>query len=709
MKRKTQLSLRKRKRIVILFVLTIVIPSIVLGVFALRSLENESLLMQKSFEEEQAALLNSITIGLESSLEEAERSFEKFLQSSKLPLQSEWKKFMAELSLIKLPFLLKQNGEVTFPAAKPLFVLVPSTSPVPQSIQVRDTLFQQAEHHELQEKDYLRAAEKYRILLEKTRSRPLQAELLIRIARCYKNIPDLQNALSTYQTLSKNFSLEQTNSGIPYRVAAMLEESDLLHALGKDSIAAYTLLTLFQELLEPIWLMEKEQLLHFIAEIESRISNLREKNRPAHTKEFEQLWQDTKDLAKKKVRETERLLLLAKDVIPFVEQARGESGTSGFYRASRTTGGEIFLVTSLRLKKLGEAGQFSAAGFEIDENVLRYKILPELLSPLRQRGDIVCAVQDQQGNLLLGEASLSTKEPAMRRQFEGNVPPWTVNLYQQNPELLEVLFEGKRSVYLWAIILVVGALVFGTVITIRLFAREWELEKLQADFVSSVSHEFRSPLTAISQVIDMLERGRLLSKDRRQRYYEAIKEETQRLARMVENTLNVSKMEEGRKEYEFETLDIRAIIREAVEHFQHQKARNNIRLFASIPKTLPTVRADRTSLLEALLNLLDNAVKYSGDSKRIDLSVAVNGQQVAISVRDYGIGISEKELNNIFEKFYRTEEAKNRRIQGTGLGLVLVRETMNAHHGVVVVESEPGKGSTFTLTLPLHTKRPTTG
>ncbi|MBI4428202.1 MAG: hypothetical protein HY562_03700, partial [Ignavibacteriales bacterium] len=625
MHRESEAVLRKRKRIIVLFVFTIVIPSILLGIFAYRSLENESLLMKQSAKEEQAALLRSISEGVESTIGEAERSFEELIRSHRGSPESiatsEWKKLASEQALVKQPFLIRSNGAIVFVGASPLFELAPSPPRTYSKAQFRDSLFQRADRFELVEKDYLAAAEIYQRLLLATRDDYLKAELLIRVARCYKNASELRKASTAYETLSKSFPHQRTISGIPYRVAAVLEQSDLFRSMADDSSATQQLLALFEELIQPKWLMEKEQWLSFVTEIESRLRRILT-GKQIQASKAGQHWLQLKNRMKQKMNETERLLLLMRDVIPFTEQARGESGTPGFYRVSRVALGESFLLTSLRLQNTGEAIPWVAAGFEINEKVMRHKLLPDFLSPIRLRGDLACTIQDQQGNVVWGEAALTRKNPSMTRSFASNVPPWTIKLYEQNPEFREMLFESRKSVYLWAIILVAGALVLGTVMTIRLLARELELAKLQGDFVSTVSHEFRSPLTAISQVVEMLERRRLISKDRQQKYYGAIKEETQRLIRMVDNILSVARIEVAQKEYEFKFVDPRGVIVEALEHFQNRTMRNGIQLNTTLPGSLPSIRADRTSLLEALLNLLDNAVKYSTESKRIDLSAS---------------------------------------------------------------------------------------
>ena len=227
---------------------------------------------------------------------------------------------------------------------------------------------------------------------------------------------------------------------------------------------------------------------------------------------------------------------------------------------------------------------------------------------------------------------------------------------------------------------------------------------MQSDFVSTVSHEFRSPLAGINQLGEMLRDGRVPD-DRRQHYYELIVTETRRLRRQVENILSFSRMEDGRKQYRLEPLDAAGWLRDVSEEFQGQVADRGFAIEVSIPDALPAIVADREALTTAVHNLLDNAVKYSRESRTVQVEATANGDGLTISVRDRGVGIREADRPRIFEKFYRGGGELTQRVKGVGLGLSLVQHIVTGHGGTVDFESREGEGTTFTIRLKTVTQQ----
>jgi signal transduction histidine kinase len=235
-----------------------------------------------------------------------------------------------------------------------------------------------------------------------------------------------------------------------------------------------------------------------------------------------------------------------------------------------------------------------------------------------------------------------------------------------------------------------------------------EVARLKSEFVSAVSHEFRSPVTGIRQLAEILLRGQP-SEERRRQYYELIGHEGDRLARLVENVLDFSRMEEGRKEYRLEPLEAGAWLRAVVEEFRALVAQGGFSLEADLPGRLPSLLADREALTSALHNLLDNAVKYSPACKTVWLEAETSGGWLTIRVRDRGLGIAEEDRTHVFEKFYRGSIGAATHVKGAGLGLSLVKHIVTAHGGSVACESRPGEGSTFSMNLPALAGTPEEG
>jgi signal transduction histidine kinase len=259
-----------------------------------------------------------------------------------------------------------------------------------------------------------------------------------------------------------------------------------------------------------------------------------------------------------------------------------------------------------------------------------------------------------------------------------------------------------RSFYLLALLLVLGVTSFGAHLLWRDVRREVQTAEMRSQFVSSVSHELKTPLTAIRMFAETLSLGRSRSPESHKEYLDTIVNESERLTRLLNNVLDFSKIETGRMAYRLKTTDLTEVIHAAARTMQYPLSQQGFNLNLEIEEGMPAARADRDALEQAVLNLLSNAMKYSGDSRDIDLRLAAKNGQAVIQVTDRGLGIDSGEQERIFEKFYRVRSLENDRITGSGLGLALVDHVIKAHGGQIRVESAPGKGSTFSIYLPLE-------
>ena len=242
----------------------------------------------------------------------------------------------------------------------------------------------------------------------------------------------------------------------------------------------------------------------------------------------------------------------------------------------------------------------------------------------------------------------------------------------------------------------------GIWLTYRNVSKEMALAKLKSDFVANVSHELRTPLSLIRLYAETLEMGRLSGPEKHQEYFRIIRKESERLSALINNILDFSRIEAGKKEYSLRETDLAELVRNTLESYRFQIEQNGFTLEEKIGDDLPPVHVDREAIARSLLNLINNALKYSQDEKYLGVNLYRANGSVKLEVIDRGIGIPRSEQPKIFEKFYRVGDPLVHNTKGSGLGLALVRHIVLAHGGEIGVESGAGKGSKFTITLPLN-------
>lgn len=280
--------------------------------------------------------------------------------------------------------------------------------------------------------------------------------------------------------------------------------------------------------------------------------------------------------------------------------------------------------------------------------------------------------------------------------------PWEAQLWLVDDSAINEAVRGQFKIYAWTALITVGAIGAIAAAAGLAVSRQLRLRELQSTSVATVAHELRTPLASIRLLVDTLREGRCRTDEQRREYLDLIAAENLRLSRLTDNFLTHSRLDRGQHAFTFAPTALRAVIDQSVAALRAKLDAPGCAFTLDVAEPLPQLTADPDGLLTVLTNLLENALKYTGDQKRITLRARSTADAIIITIADNGVGLTRAERRHIFEPFFQADQKLTRAREGCGLGLAIVREIVTAHGGTVGVESEPGKGSAFVVTLPLQ-------
>jgi signal transduction histidine kinase len=313
--------------------------------------------------------------------------------------------------------------------------------------------------------------------------------------------------------------------------------------------------------------------------------------------------------------------------------------------------------------------------------------------------DILYRVLDDKGAYVGGVRQPLEKAfitPTLGQSFAG----WRVELYLKDADVLARKASREVAVYTWTAVLVIVMILLAGGFAGQSIGKQIRLNRLKNDFIATVSHELKTPLASMRVLVDTLLEGRYRDQQQVTDYLRLVSRENERLTGLIDNFLTFSRMERNKQAFEFESVSPAVIARHAADAVKTRFGNGKCRFDVSVGENLPDVLADRDAMVTVLINLLDNAYKYSYDEKRIELRVSSEDGSVCFCVSDSGVGLSRRAVKKIFNRFYQVDRSLTRSAEGCGLGLSIVKFIVDAHKGKISVDSKPGKGSTFTVKLP---------
>lgn len=702
---------RKRQRLFLLFIMGIGVPSLLLGYLAFRGIQNDQALLEKEKREELRSAAEGVTSRIEESLSQVEQNYIDLISKEQNPetpqILQRLDIFRDQNPLVKEPFYFEGRKRIYLPVAGLLFSPNGSTEPItssslPSSLM---NIINKGQQAEFQQKDYQTAIFHYQQAFRRAADRRTKGELLNAVARLQKKSLAFLDAIKSYKTLAADFSQERLITGLPLGAAARLELGSLYLSIDDPSSACLTLIELYRSLIQREWPLERAQYEFFIENFKRSIDNIFSQSSPSTAlgslkKEYQQL--NTQEEVLKK--ETDRLLVFQESAGPDLQSKLAQDlgwAQNSTKRFTLEIGDQPFLISLLKYSFEKKNQNLGDWGLLIHDNYLINTFIPKILQDHVSSEKTGWIVKDRKGKIILESEIKPAGSIITQTNFKGNFPDWQLQLHQQDPRLFETFLTSRRGIYFFMFLLIGGILIFGLILTVRTVSQELELARMKSDFVSTISHEFKSPLTSIRQLAEMLQSGRVPSDERRQKYYDVLVEQSERLSLLTENVLNFAKMEEGKKKFKFEMADIGSLLEDIVSTIQDRVRHDGFELELKMDRPLPAIQADADSIAQVFTNLIDNAIKYSGDAKKVIVRAFLENNCLAVSVRDFGIGIKKEDRERVFNRFYRGGDELTRTVKGSGLGLTLVKQIVGAHNGSVHVESEPGQGSTFTVKFPL--------
>ena len=337
----------------------------------------------------------------------------------------------------------------------------------------------------------------------------------------------------------------------------------------------------------------------------------------------------------------------------------------------------------------------------IDFPVYLKSISENLIQKLDPNSLINLKIEDYNGKLVFSKV-IKEETGYLSFPFPENLPKWKLLLSENKPGFVATLLKEGSGIYLFIFILIALLMVLGFAFIMYTLNVELRLNKLKSEFISNVSHELKSPLTSIRMMTEMLHHNRVQTEERKLVYYSAMLEESEHLSHLIDNILDFSRMEDDRKKYDFNNLDLNELLLKFLESTREMLPEPGFDIRYNFPDRVPVIKGDKNAILQVFYNLVDNAIKFSGISRQIDISLSSKDDELLFCVKDYGFGISTKDQEKIFDRFYRCDEPQRLGIKGSGIGLTIVKKIIEAHKGYLALESKPGEGSNFCVHLPIY-------
>jgi len=692
------------RRIILIFLAAILLPSLVAAYLSLSTFPKRREAVKKLLESNLWISGEGALNSVEGALLELERktlradSFLGLIQSQRKNKNILIPSQFIEDSVGQL-FLLDTDFKIVFPetgSERTTGIRFEMEADNSQFIQS----FNRAEFLEFSQKDYSQAAEFYRKSTLHNSSQHFCAVAFEGLGRCLLASEKHNEAEKVYNELVKNYGQFQNRAGHPYGIIAAFQLYEIAREKNQEENSLEILLSLYRQIREGTWLISQSVYDFYTSEIESILNNR------LINQKFPEIQRSYTEVQKQPSRYGQTLLFndfLERNVVP--EIMKKASLTHPQLEATQehfsgTVQNDLFLVSYAFMPDLKPETTFYS-GIKWDLNLLRNRVIPKILEDLSKDSGPDFKIIDETDQNTSSANDNFTSAESLSLTFRVFPLPW--KLLVSHPEIKGLERSARREIFFYGFLLtvIVALMIFGAVMIARDISREAETNRLKTEFVNNISHELKTPLTLIRLYGETLQRKENLTNNEKKECYEIITKESERLSHLINNVLDFSRIEMGRKEFNLKKGYLQDVIRDTLESYRYHLEKKGFVIYSDISDNLPEIDFDGEAIASVLINLLSNAMKFSPKEKEVTVNLFRDDGNAVLQVADIGIGISKKEIPKIFERFYQSENHDISEAKGSGLGLTLVKHVVEAHGGVIEVESEVGKGSIFTVKLPL--------
>lgn len=687
----------KKNRVIIYYIIVIVIPCIILGILAFRGIKNDQALIEK----EQNRLIqeagNEIIIEIENFLRSKETEFKEQVENIYSPdkalfSDSVLSSFISNNPELESVFYFSDKNSISLLDKclifKPDNLEQNSSGNFPERTY---NIMEEGWRLEYAQNDFAKAIEYYENNLNDQTSAQEKGGIYNSIARLQNKLGKPFRAIKTYDLLYATYADVYINGGLPLGMIALLESGLLYLNAGDVEQGINRIDTLVNLMLHSRWEIKYSVYANTLIEIGDIITSYSNNNI-----KNDNVLQSTKillDAISEKEKKTEYLLTLIDDNNIFQSNLLSVSDFN--HRFYFEINGNSYFGYLTKAKTPGDWGLIYNLQY-LEQNVIN-----KAIQKVVNRYDFGCEIINDEGIVSFRSENLTTSTEPVSIVFPASLPYYTVMIYPKNQGFLNSVIHINQGIFFYIFLFIIIILACGLLLIIYTVNNELQLSKMKSNFISTVSHEFKSPLTLIRQMAEMLQNNRVPTEERKHKYYSAMLQESERLTHLIENILDFSKMEAGRKEFLFENGNLGSLVDELLSSVKNHYMDKGFQINYILSSPVPDSVFDKESMMQVLQNLVDNACKYSGDSKKIEIKLSHIRSELVLTVKDFGIGIKKDEQDKIFSRFYRAGNELTQKVKGSGIGLTIVKQIVSAHNGRIEVKSEPGKGSDFQIHLPI--------